>query len=49
MELGYSLSAEEHRPLDLVRHAKKAEDMGFPFALISDHFHPWINRQGQPE
>jgi G6PDH family F420-dependent oxidoreductase len=47
MELGYSLSAEEHRPLDLVRHAKTAEDVGFPFALISDHFHPWIDRQGQ--
>ncbi len=47
MELGYSLSGEEHRPLDLVRHAKKAEDAGFPFALISDHFHPWIDRQGQ--
>ena len=24
-----------------------AEDAGFTFALISDHFHPWIDRQGQ--
>jgi coenzyme F420-dependent glucose-6-phosphate dehydrogenase len=47
MELGYALSSEEHRPLDLVRHATLAEDVGFTFALVSDHFHPWIDRQGQ--
>jgi coenzyme F420-dependent glucose-6-phosphate dehydrogenase len=47
MELGYALSSEEHRPLDLVRHARLAEEAGFPFALVSDHFHPWIDRQGE--
>jgi G6PDH family F420-dependent oxidoreductase len=47
METGYALSSEEHRPLDLVRHARRAEEAGFPFALVSDHFHPWIDRQGQ--
>jgi coenzyme F420-dependent glucose-6-phosphate dehydrogenase len=47
MEIGYALSSEEHRPLDLVRHAQRAEESGFPYALISDHFHPWIDRQGQ--
>jgi G6PDH family F420-dependent oxidoreductase len=47
MELGYALSSEEHRPLDLVRHAAQAEEAGFTFALVSDHFHPWIDRQGQ--
>jgi alkanesulfonate monooxygenase SsuD/methylene tetrahydromethanopterin reductase-like flavin-dependent oxidoreductase (luciferase family) len=46
-ELGYSLSSEEHTPLDLVRHAKMAEDCGFAFALVSDHYHPWTDRQGQ--
>jgi G6PDH family F420-dependent oxidoreductase len=45
-ELGYSLSCEEHPPNDLVRFAKTAEDAGFSFALISDHFHPWIDAQG---
>jgi G6PDH family F420-dependent oxidoreductase len=44
--IGYALSSEEHRPLDLVRHAAVAEEQGFEFALISDHFHPWISRQG---
>ena len=47
MELGYALSSEEHRPLDLVRNAAQAEDAGFRFALVSDHFHPWIDRQGE--
>ena len=47
MEIGYALSSEEHVPLDLVQHAKLAEEAGFTFALVSDHFHPWIDRQGQ--
>jgi coenzyme F420-dependent glucose-6-phosphate dehydrogenase len=45
-ELGYALSSEEHTPNDLVRNARRAEEVGFTFALISDHFHPWIDRQG---
>jgi coenzyme F420-dependent glucose-6-phosphate dehydrogenase len=46
-EFGYALSSEEHRPNDLVRYAQRAELSGFRFALISDHFHPWIDKQGQ--
>jgi len=46
-EFGYALSSEEHPPLDLVRNAKAAEDAGFQFAMISDHFHPWVDAQGQ--
>src|SRR5215203_6748391 len=46
MEIGYWLSSEEHTPNNLVRHAKQAESIGFTFAQISDHFHPWIDRQG---
>jgi coenzyme F420-dependent glucose-6-phosphate dehydrogenase len=45
--IGYALSCEEHGPRDLVRNARLAEEAGFEFALISDHFHPWIDRQGQ--
>ena len=45
-EIGYALSSEEHAPLDLVRHARAAEEAGFTFALISDHYHPWIDKQG---
>ena len=47
MEIGYALSSEEHAPLDLVRNATRAEEAGFAFSLISDHYHPWIDRQGQ--
>jgi coenzyme F420-dependent glucose-6-phosphate dehydrogenase len=46
-ELGYALSCEEHPPRDLVRNAARAEDAGFTFSLISDHFHPWTDRQGE--
>src|SRR3954453_7285776 len=46
-EFGYALSSEEHSPKDLVANARAAEEAGFTFALISDHFHPWISRQGQ--
>jgi G6PDH family F420-dependent oxidoreductase len=47
VEIGYQLSSEEHHPNDLVTYARMAEDHGFTFATISDHFHPWIDRQGQ--
>lgn len=45
IQIGYALSSEEHPPLKLVEFAQKAEQSGFPFALISDHFHPWSQRQ----
>jgi coenzyme F420-dependent glucose-6-phosphate dehydrogenase len=46
VKLGYALSSEEHHPNQLVQNARRAEEVGFPFALISDHFHPWISKQG---
>ncbi len=46
-EIGYALSSEEHPPNDLVRFATQAEAAGFTFAAISDHFHPWVDAQGQ--
>src|SRR6478609_11250873 len=47
MQVGYALSSEEHKPRDLIANAVAAEKAGFAFALISDHFHPWIDRQGE--
>jgi coenzyme F420-dependent glucose-6-phosphate dehydrogenase len=47
LRLGYKLSSEEFGPVDLVHQAARAETAGFDFALISDHFHPWCDRQGQ--
>jgi coenzyme F420-dependent glucose-6-phosphate dehydrogenase len=46
VEFGYALSSEEHPPNRLVENARKAEEHGFEFALISDHFHPWTDAQG---
>jgi G6PDH family F420-dependent oxidoreductase len=46
-EIGFALSSEEHRPNELVRQARRAEETGFSFAVISDHYHPWIDAQGQ--
>jgi coenzyme F420-dependent glucose-6-phosphate dehydrogenase len=46
VEIGYWLSSEEHGPRRLVENARRAEDAGFSFVLISDHFHPWVDAQG---
>src|SRR3954452_22957299 len=46
MELGFALSSEDHPPNELVRQAVIAEQAGFTFALISDHYHPWTGAQG---
>ncbi|HET7034848.1 MAG TPA: TIGR03557 family F420-dependent LLM class oxidoreductase [Thermomicrobiaceae bacterium] len=46
-EFGYALSSEEHPAPDLVRYAQMAEQSGFSFCLISDHFLPWLDTQGQ--
>ena len=45
--VGYTLSSEEHGPNDLVENAATAEDVGFDFLSISDHFHPWVPAQGE--
>lgn len=43
---GYTLSSEEHCPADLVTFAQRAEQAGFDFVSISDHYHPWTSSQG---
>jgi coenzyme F420-dependent glucose-6-phosphate dehydrogenase len=45
-QYGLTLSSEEHPATHLVALAKAAEDAGFDFVSISDHFHPWISEQG---
>ncbi|MEU7281615.1 TIGR03557 family F420-dependent LLM class oxidoreductase [Streptomyces sp. NPDC045431] len=46
MEIGYKLAAESFGPGELVRQAVLAEEAGFDFVEISDHFHPWLDNQG---
>jgi coenzyme F420-dependent glucose-6-phosphate dehydrogenase len=47
MQLGYTLSSEEFDGPSLVAQAERAEQAGFAFASISDHFHPWVEEQGE--
>src|SRR5690606_35992740 len=47
IQFGYKLASEEFTANELVRLARAAEERGFSFALISDHYHPWTSREGQ--
>ena len=47
MKVGYFLSSEENGPGELVAQARAAEQAGFQGLWISDHFHPWIDEQGE--
>jgi Luciferase-like monooxygenase len=44
---GYFLSCEEYSPAELVRQAKLADEAGFDGLWISDHYHPWLDDQGE--
>ncbi|OMH28310.1 LLM class F420-dependent oxidoreductase [Tersicoccus phoenicis] len=46
MQIGYKLALEGFGPQELVRQAVPAEQAGFDFVEISDHFHPWLDNQG---
>ncbi|MGP8008849.1 MAG: TIGR03557 family F420-dependent LLM class oxidoreductase [Acidimicrobiales bacterium] len=46
MKIGYSLSAEQFTPAELLEQAARARDAGFSSLSISDHFHPWNEAQG---
>lgn len=46
-EYGYFLSSEELGPRQLVDAARYAETAGFESLFISDHFHPWLDSQGE--
>jgi G6PDH family F420-dependent oxidoreductase len=39
---GYSLMCELYGPNELLEQAARAEEAGFDFVTISDHFHPWL-------
>ncbi|MGE3287375.1 MAG: TIGR03557 family F420-dependent LLM class oxidoreductase [Pseudonocardia sp.] len=43
---GYTLMTEQRGPRDLVADAVAAEQAGFDFEVISDHYSPWLATQG---
>ena len=46
VQWGYTLFTEQTSPKDLVRQAARAEEVGFDFQVMSDHFSPWLPEQG---
>jgi G6PDH family F420-dependent oxidoreductase len=46
MQIGYKLATEAFGPAELIRQAVLAEQAGFDFVEMSDHYHPWLEEQG---
>ncbi len=46
-DFGYFLSGEELSPQAIVALGPKVDDAGLDRVWISDHFHPWLDEQGE--
>jgi G6PDH family F420-dependent oxidoreductase len=46
VRFGYTLLTEQAGPRELVRYAAGAEQAGFDFEVMSDHYFPWLDSQG---
>jgi len=46
ISFGYRCATEEYSGAVLLKRAIKAEQSGFDFICVSDHFHPWFHRGG---
>jgi G6PDH family F420-dependent oxidoreductase len=46
MRLGYTMLCEQTAPKQLVSDLVRAEETGFDFSVISDHYFPWLEDQG---
>jgi G6PDH family F420-dependent oxidoreductase len=46
MQVGLKLATEAFPPAEVVRQTVRAEEAGFDFVELSDHFHPWLDAQG---
>ena len=44
---GYHASHEQYAPSRLLEYVRAAEAAGFQGAMCSDHFHPWMEDEGQ--
>jgi G6PDH family F420-dependent oxidoreductase len=44
--IGYTMMCEQTGPKELVRDVQMAESAGFEFAVISDHYFPWVEAMG---
>src|SRR3954466_12387799 len=46
LQIGYTMMCEQAGPRQLVDDLVAAEAAGFDFAVISDHYFPWLDAQG---
>jgi G6PDH family F420-dependent oxidoreductase len=46
VQIGYTMMTELAGPRELVDHVVRAEQAGFDFSVISDHYFPWLDSQG---
>jgi G6PDH family F420-dependent oxidoreductase len=46
MQVGLKLATEAFGPKEIIRQTVAAEEAGFDFVELSDHFHPWLEEQG---
>jgi G6PDH family F420-dependent oxidoreductase len=46
LQIGYTMMCEQAGPKQLVHDVTLAEQAGFDFAVISDHYFPWLDAQG---
>jgi G6PDH family F420-dependent oxidoreductase len=45
-EFGYTMMCEQSRADQLIADVRAAEQAGFDFSVISDHYQPWLESQG---
>ncbi len=48
MEIGYTMMCEQSGPNELVSDGLAAEEAGFDFSVISDHYFPWVDARATP-
>lgn len=46
-KIGYFASLEQYKPMDALKQAVKAENVGFDSVWVDDHFHPWYHDNAQ--
>lgn len=46
-QYGFTTMAEQSTPRQMIDGAVGAERAGFDFLMVSDHFHPWLESQGE--
>ena len=48
VQIGYTMMSEHSGPRQLVKDVVWAEQVGFDFSVVSDHYFPWMEEQGTP-